>query len=89
MRVHPVTVTWQVLMFLKGLDGQWATHGLSMYMPSVQQVFRVGTSEETQARFMSLMLSKEIITGCDCGCRGDYEILDAGLEFLYKELSGG
>ena len=23
-----------------------------------------------------------LVTGCDCGCRGDYEITDKGLEII-------
>ena len=33
------------------------------------------------AKFKSLM-KRGFIGGCDCGCRGDFEITDKGLEFI-------
>lgn len=80
--VHPPTLTGQILMFLVLQKGTWATYGTGYYMPSVQSVFPVGTSKELQFRFMRRLQSLGLVGGCDCGCRGDYAPLEAGLEYL-------
>jgi hypothetical protein len=51
-------------------------------MPTVQGVFPVGTTEVVQLRFMQGLQRKGLVGGCDCGCRGDYVLTHAGLEFL-------
>jgi hypothetical protein len=86
---HPKTVTGQVLMFLAHQDGTWATWGPSFYMPSVQAVFRIGTSEKAQFRFMRRLQEAGLVRGCDCGCRGDYTPTRQGLEFLANECFKG
>ena len=87
--IHPHTVTGKILMFLAYQDGTWATWGPSFYMPSVQQVFPIGTKEETQLRFMKNLQRKSLVGGCDCGCRGDYAPTLQGLQFLANECFYG
>ena len=87
--VHPATLTGRVLMFLAHTDGTWTTWGPSIYMPSVQQVFPVGTTEKTQFRFMRFLQYKGLVGGCDCGCRGDYALTPEGLDFLANECLCG
>lgn len=31
---------------------------------------------------MGKLINKGYLTGCNCGCRGDYEVTDKGREFL-------
>lgn len=87
--IHPSTVTGAVLLFLAHQDGKWATWGPGLYMPTVHSVFRVGTLEKTQLRFMQKLQRKGLVGGCDCGCRGDYVITQKGLNFLANECISG
>ena len=87
--VHPTTWTTKVLMFLVQQEGKWCTWGPSTYMPSVQQVFPVGTKEGVQHRFMAQLQRKGFVGGCDCGCRGDYAVTPLGLETLAKDCVTG
>lgn len=86
---HPTTKAGKVLMFLANQDGRWATWGTSFYMPTVQGVFPVGTSEKLQFRFMRKLQHLGLVGGCDCGCRGDYAPTKAGLAFLANECVVG
>jgi hypothetical protein len=79
---HPTSLTFKILIFLVQQKGVWATWGESYYMPSVQQVFPVGTSEDLQFRFMRRLQTKGLVGGCDCGCRADYAPLHLGLTLL-------
>jgi hypothetical protein len=87
--IHPTTVTGEVLLFLAHQDGKWATWGSAFYMPTVQSVFPVGTTEATQLRFMQNLQRKRLVGGCDCGCRGDYVPTRAGLRHLANECHNG
>lgn len=40
-----------------------------------------------RAKMKSLM-QKGLIDGCSCGCRGDYEIISGGIEWLEKQNVG-
>jgi hypothetical protein len=86
---HPTTLTGSVLMFLANQDGKWATWGPSFYMPTVQAVLPVGTKEEVQFRFMRRLQTLGLVSGCDCGCRGDYTPTFKGMVFLATECFYG
>ena len=86
---HPETLTGQILMFLARMDGKWCTWGTSYYMPSVSQVFPIGTSAKVQLRFMQTLQRKNLVSGCDCGCRGDYTVTEKGLDFLANSSKSG
>ena len=34
---------------------------------------------------MSNLIDKGLVDGCGCGCRGDYEITEKGIEFFSKQ----
>jgi hypothetical protein len=34
---------------------------------------------------MGKLINKGYLTGCNCGCRGDYEVTDKGLAFIASE----
>lgn len=87
--VHPTSLTTEILMFLAHCKGVWATWGASFYMPSVQQVFPVGTAEKDQLEFMQALQKKGLVGGCDCACRGDYVLTELGLEMLAKDCEIG
>jgi hypothetical protein len=76
-------------MFLVRRKGEWCTWGQGFYMPSVQQVFPIGTSEEVQLRFMRRLQKRGLVSGCDCGCRGDYTPTENGLILLAEDCLVG
>lgn len=86
---HPVGLSAQILMFLHNCEGTWATYGTGYYMMSVQQVFPVGTNREVQFRFMRRLQNAGLVSGCSCGCRGDYGLTEAGYEYLEKNSKSG
>jgi len=86
---HPHTTAGEILMFLAKQDGTWSTWGPGFYMPSVQGVLPIGTSEKLQFRYMRFLQYKGLVGGCDCGCRGDYAPTTKGLEFLANECFYG
>lgn len=56
--------------------GYWAnTTEIAAAFPTVP--FKVVAAK------LSQLLKRDLITGCDCGCRGDWELLTAG-----RELAG-
>lgn len=87
--MHPTSLTTQILMFLLECKDRWATHGCSFYMPSVQQVFPIGTTEKEQRKFMKRLINEDLVDGCVCGCRGDYEITNKGLDLLMEDCTIG
>ena len=58
-------------------------------MPSVQQVFPIGTTAEDQLSFMQKLQKEGLVGGCDCGCRGDYAITEWGLKALAQDSESG
>jgi hypothetical protein len=86
---HPTSITCRVLYFLASQRGEWCTWGAGVYMPTVHSVFRAGTTEETQLRFMQRLQRKGLVSGCDCGCRGDYTVTREGLDLLDHDSQQG
>lgn len=86
---HPKTLAEQVIIFLALQKGEWCTWGPSFYMPSVQSVMPVGTSEDAQLRYMQLLQRQGFVGGCDCGCRGDYSPTELGIELIERGSRGG
>lgn len=74
--------TKPILEFLATKD-RWCTHGDGYSMPTVQDVMPAGTPRKLQLAKMSSLLKKDLVEGCDCGCRGDWQITFKGLAKLY------
>lgn len=70
-----------VLEFLAAQD-RWATHGKGYSMPTVADAMPPGTHVKLQLSKMASMLRRGLVDGCDCGCRGDWEITRAGEDAL-------
>lgn len=70
-----------ILEFLADHQGQWATWGKGHSMPTVQDVMG-DVPDKLQLAKMSRLLKRGFVGGCDCGCRGDWEITDLGLRFI-------
>lgn len=59
-------------------DNMWSnTHKIAEKFPNFP--FKVVASK------LSRLLKRRLVTGCDCGCRGDWELTAAGYEFLNIE----
>jgi hypothetical protein len=69
-----------VLEFLAGLD-RWATI-FPGYDNSVQKAMPEGTPEKVARAKMYALIRRGWVDGCVCGCRGDFEITNAGRETL-------
>ena len=49
---------------------------------SIGQAMPVGTPEKIRIRKMATLIKRGLVSGCGCGCRGDYEITKKGIEWL-------
>jgi len=58
-------------------------------MPCVLDAMPVGVVEKLAAAKMSQMIKRGTVSGCCCGCRGDYEITEKGLERLNLSNESG
>lgn len=70
----------------------WGTWFRGDWCNSVLHVMPEGTSDLRARAFMKIIhLKHGLVTGCHCGCRGDYEIDCAGRAYLAIEtqLGGG
>ena len=78
-----------VLAFLLANAGRWCTYAEEYfdqngkpYLPSVAHAMPAGTPEKVQLAKMRQLMKRGLVTGCGCGCRGDFEITEAGRAYL-------
>lgn len=71
--------TEAILQFLAKHQGEWCTWGEGYSMTTIRDAMPPGTPEKLQLAKMKILIKKGLVSGCDCGCRGDYEITDKGL----------
>lgn len=45
-------------------------------------------SEKLVLSKMKQLIKRGLVTGCDCGCRGDFEITSEGEDWLYLQNHG-
>lgn len=74
-----------ILKFLAKYQGRWSTWGEGYVMPTVQDAMPKGTPEKLQLAKMRSLHKRELVGGCPCGCRGDWEITDKGLELIGEQ----
>lgn len=72
----------RILKFLKQHMGVWCTHWESKRIPSVMSAMPKGIPDKLYLAKMRQLLRRGLVTGCGCGCRGDWEITDKGLAFI-------
>ena len=53
---------------------------------SIQKAMPQGLPEKLVRAKMNQLMSKGLIDGCPCGCRGDYELTDKGRSKLAEGL---
>lgn len=68
-----------ILDFLKLHSGRWSTWGVGYSMPTVADAMPPGTPTKLQLAKMRQMMKKGLVTGCGCGCRGDFEYVEPAL----------
>lgn len=71
--------TDDVLRFLAQHQGRWSTWGEGYSMPTVRDAMPPGTPAKLQLTKMRTLWRRDLVGGCPCGCRGDWEITDKGL----------
>lgn len=49
---------------------------------SIGQAMPSNTPEKIRIQKMAKLIKRGLVSGCDCGCRGDYEITKKGIEWL-------
>ena len=70
----------KVLSFLAEYQGRWCTHGNGHgTMPTIADTIPYRSSKEQHA-IMCKLWRRGFVGGCTCGCRGDWEITNRGLE---------
>ena len=82
----------KVLEYLSDKQGQWTSlwerhfEGKPEHMDTtdVSYAFPKDYPFILQITIMRRLYRKGLIGGCDCGCRGDFEITDTGLGVLGK-----
>lgn len=52
------------------------------YANSVQNAMPPGTPERLAVAKMKGLIKFGLVSGCTCGCRGDFELTDKGIEML-------
>lgn len=84
-----------ILEFLRDLPGlkpgfpRWATWGKTDRMPSVNNAMPAGIQGRLVLAKMRMLIRRGLVDGCDCGCRGDFQLTDKGREFLAVIETGG
>ncbi len=64
--------------YFKGKEDHKDTTDVYYAMPE-------GTPHKVALAKMRALYKRGFVGGCDCGCRGDFEITDKGLAFIGKE----
>lgn len=83
-----------ILRELAKWQGRWSTWGEreyvnektgEPYMINIQLRTYPGSPDRLWLKKMTKLMNKGYVGGCDCGCRGDYEITDEGLALIGVE----
>lgn len=76
--------TQAILRFLKQHKGEWVTwwRDGGGGMPTIAEIIPGHVPEKLLLAKLDKLRRKKLITGCSCGCRGDFEITPAGESFL-------
>lgn len=78
----------EVLKYLSLRQGSWTCLWYGHFKesdPSVSDVYYSmpeGTPQKVALAKMKALYKRGLVGGCGCGCRGDFEITDKGLELL-------
>jgi hypothetical protein len=74
-----------ILEFLSE-QGGWCNWFGNEYENSVTHAMPDGVPEKLALAKMKQLIKRGLVSGCCCGCRGDFEITDKGREKLAEQL---
>lgn len=80
-----------VLKYLANYQGQWVCLWYGYFKeiesstPDVYYAMPENYNHKLALDIMKNLLKRELIGGCSCGCRGDFEITDKGLALIGRE----
>lgn len=73
-----------ILRFLARRNGGWAT-SFSGFGEDVGLAMPADVPQKLKLAKMRSLIKRGLVTGCACGCRGDFGITDAGLAIIADE----
>lgn len=75
---------WPILKFLydRMTEGKIWCCWYSGFENSIDQAMPDSTPEKVIIKKMKRLIDRGLVSGCGCGCRGDYEITKQGVEWL-------
>lgn len=76
--------TKPILELLAGESDGWFQMDSNGFFPAVSDAMPPGTPRKLRLSKMRNLLNRRLVTGCACGCRGDFMITKAGLSYLRK-----
>ena len=77
-----------ILKFLRSNKGKWCTrhggydHSVCLAMPS-------DTPCKLVLAKMKMLVRRDLVRGCACGCRGDFEITEKGESLIEEQEHNG
>lgn len=66
---------------LRAVDESCRDRGMWSSTSAIAEVFPQAPFKVVAAK-LSKLLKRKLLTGCDCGCRGDWELTSKGREIL-------
>lgn len=82
-QTYHAPLPWKPLDELKKREGEAARWPVWVFTRNLQCLMPMFPPEVILAK-ASALLRRGLITGCDCGCRGDFELTIDGAQFLRK-----
>lgn len=73
-----------ILEFLANRNGEWAHWFERSYPASVRNAMPDDVPDGVVLAKMRRLIKRGLVDGCDCGCRGDFVITDAGRAWLER-----
>jgi hypothetical protein len=73
-----------ILEFLAKYQEEWCNWFGKEFERSVRHAMPDDVPEKLVLVKMCMMICRGVVTGCPCGCRGDFEITDKGLTELKR-----
>ena len=74
-----------ILELLRDQYPQWCTHWCDVDVTwSLEHAMPKDTPGKLRLAKMRMLLRRQLVDGCGCGCRGDWVITPKGLDYLIK-----
>ncbi len=68
-----------ILRFLGRHQGEWCNWFSASFPNSVQNAMPSNVPPKLALAKMVMLIRSGLVSGCGCGCRGDFEVTDKGL----------